>query len=271
MRLLATAVLWLIATAALAVAVPGVWAQRHLVDTDGYGSLAAEAAEDPGLQAAVAAQLTTQAMRVSDADGTDSLQVHDVAAAYTAGPDFPAQFAHVNRAAHRWLFTGVGQGEDLSIDVAPMLEDSAFRPFIGEVPATVTVPVTATPEALRSGQLRALRVWGPVVSIGASVLAAAAALGVVAMARRRGRALAWLGVSALLVGAGGWAGIEVGRGRLDAALNTTAGDIRRIAEIMVDHAVASLHLWLNLTLAAGGILVAVGVLTGVLGGLRRSG
>ncbi|OBJ73082.1 hypothetical protein [Mycobacterium sp. 1274756.6] len=270
MRLVATALLWLVATAALAVAVPAVWAQRHLVDTDGYGTLAAQAAQDPDLQAAVAAQLTTQAMRLPESDGADSLQVHDVAVAYTAGPEFPTQFARVNRAAHRWLFTGAGQGEDLRLDVAPMLEDSAFRPFLDEVPATVTVPVTATPDAVQSGQLRALRVWGPAVSIGASLLAALAALGVVVLARRRGSALAWLGVSALLVGASGWAGIEVGRGRLDEALNSTAGDIRRIAEIMVDHAIGSLHHWLNLTLAGGGILVAVGVLTGVLGGLRRS-
>ena len=38
---------------------------------------------------------------------------------------------------------------------------------------------------------------------------------------------------------------------------------------MVNHAEASMHQWLNLALAAGGVLVVFGVLTSMLGGLRR--
>ena len=39
---------------------------------------------------------------------------------------------------------------------------------------------------------------------------------------------------------------------------------------MVDQAEASLHQWLNLTLAAGGVLVVFGIVVSMLGGLRRS-
>jgi hypothetical protein len=39
---------------------------------------------------------------------------------------------------------------------------------------------------------------------------------------------------------------------------------------MVDHAIGSLHLWLNLTIAAGAALVLFGVLVSMLGGLRRT-
>jgi hypothetical protein len=38
----------------------------------------------------------------------------------------------------------------------------------------------------------------------------------------------------------------------------------------VGHAQGSLHQWLNLTLAAGGVLVAAGIIVAMLGGLRRS-
>jgi drug/metabolite transporter (DMT)-like permease len=79
-----------------------------------------------------------------------------------------------------------------------------------------------------------------------------------------------LGVSALIVGAAGWAGIEVAQRYLGRALDQTTGDVRDIVQAMVDHAEGSLHQWLNLTLAAGGVLVVFGVIVSMLGGLRRS-
>lgn len=86
-----------------------------------------------------------------------------------------------------------------------------------------------------------------------------------------GQALSSLGVSALLVGAGGWAAIEVGGRYVNDALNRTTGDIRRIADVMVSHAEGSLHRWLNLTLLAGVTLVVVGVLVAMLGTLFKRG
>ena len=68
----------------------------------------------------------------------------------------------------------------------------------------------------------------------------------------------------------GWAGLEVARRYIDDALNNTTGDIRTVADVMVDTAEADLHHWLNLTLAAGGLLAVFGILVSVLGGLRRS-
>ena len=60
MRFLATLLLWLVTTAALAVAVPAVWAQSTLISEDGYASLATSAARDSRLQDAMASELTTQ-------------------------------------------------------------------------------------------------------------------------------------------------------------------------------------------------------------------
>jgi hypothetical protein len=274
-----TVVLWLAATVALAVAIPAGWAQFNIVDESGYAALAQRAATDPGLQSAAADELTNRAMALiaTQRGGplpVDSEQVHSAAAAFTAGPSFPALFAQANRAAHRWLFAADPSGGSWVIDVAPMLKDASIQPILTEhnvkVPATLTVPLTASvPHSLHQGQLSPLSDWGPLLSLGAAALSGFCALLTLAAARRRGKALSSLGVSALLVGAGGWAGIEIGGGRVNDALNHATGDVRRIAEAMVGHAEAGLHQWLDVTLLAGVGLVGLGVVVAVLGGLAK--
>lgn len=272
MRFAVTVLLWLSpasgwcphTTLALAIAVPTAWAQKNIIDADGYAALAQKAASDPTLQAAVASELSTRAMALIHQRG------------YAVGPSFPPQFADANRLAHSWMFTGADaqpDGDQWVVDLTKMLNDSAFAPMLAKfdvrVPAKVTVPVTvSTPKVLQPGKLRPLATWGPWVSIGAAVLTGLCALLTLAAARSRGRALTALGVSALLVGGAGWAAIEVARRRINHALNHTTGDIRRIAEVMVGDAESSLHQWLNLTLAAGGALVVFGVFVAALGSLR---
>jgi hypothetical protein len=155
-----------------------------------------------------------------------------------------------------------------------MLSDSSFRQTLQqfgiEAPSTLEVPLTENlSDSVRPGQLRRLSTWGPWVSVGATILTAVLALLTLAAARSRGKALAALGVSALLVGGAGWAGLEVARRYINTALNQTTGDIRQVADAMVNHAEDSLHQWLNLALAAGGVLVVFGVVAAMLGGLRR--
>ena len=137
-----------------------------------------------------------------------------------------------------------------------------------KVPANLTVPLTVSmPTSLRQGRLSRLAAWGPWVSVGAAALAGLLALLTLAAGRRRGKALTALGVSALLVGAAGWAGTEASGRYLNDALNRTTGDIRQIAEVMVAHAEAGLRQWLDVTLIAGAALVGLGVLVAILGGL----
>jgi hypothetical protein len=277
-RFAVTVLMWLVTTMALAVAVPTVWAQTHVVDVDGYTAMAKRASSDPVLQAAVASELSAKAMTLISQQGyvISSSEVHDVATAYTASPSFPSHFAEANRQLHGWLFTRAGaQSNQWVVDVAPMLNDPAFdRLLIGlhvQVPSTVAVPLTVTnPKILQPGELRPLTTWGLWVSIAAVVLTGISALLTLAVARSRGRALAGLGISALLVGGAGWAAIELGRRRLGDALNHTTGDIRRIADGMVGEAESSLHHWLDLTLAAGGVLVVLGVIAAALGSLRKA-
>ncbi|OMC28544.1 hypothetical protein A5740_19610 [Mycobacterium sp. GA-1841] len=279
MRFVMTLFLWVLTTILLAAAVPSVWVQKNIIDQQGYSSFAETAATDPQLQEAVAGELTTQVQTLAAQNGTqaDARRIRAVAGAYTAGADFPGQFALANQLAHTWMFTDrLSRNEDGSwvVDLAPMLSDPSFRDTLDgfgvQVPQTLTVPIASSaPERLRPGILRPLAVWGPWVSVGVTVLAGVFALLTLAAARARGKTLAALGISALLVGAGGWAGLEVGRRYLNGALNHTSGDIRQIADAMVGHAIDSLHQWLNLTLAAGGGLVIFGIIVALLGGLRR--
>jgi hypothetical protein len=280
-RFVAALLFWLVTTAALAVAVPATWAQHTLVSEDGYAGLAATAAKNPQLQQAMAAELETQIIDLGEKNGYDLKNtelVRGVTDTYTANSGFPGQFAQANRIAHRWMFTDSvqhDQGDRWLVDIAPMLKDESLRQTLGtlnlEVPDTLTVPITV-PETspIRPGKLKELSTWGPWASIGVCVLTAVFALLTLAAARSRGKALAALGVSALSVGAAGWAGLELGRRYIDDALTRTTGNIRQVAGVMADTAEASLHHWLNLTLAAGGVLVALGVVVSMLGGLRRS-
>ncbi len=276
MRFAVTVLLWLLSTAGLAAAVPTAWGQTHVIDVGGYTAMAEKAAGDPVLQAAVASELTTRAVALINQRGyhIDSSEVHRVATAYTASPSFPPHFAEANRQLHAWLFAGTQAGQWV-FDVAPMLNDPVFdRLLVGHgvnVPSTVAVPVTVmTPKVLHPGELRPLATWGLWVTIVAAVATGICALLTVAVARSRGRALAGLGISALLVGAAGWAAIELARSRINDGLNHTTGDIRRIADVMVGGAESSLHHWLDLTLAAGAVLVLLGLSAALLGSLRKS-
>jgi hypothetical protein len=276
-RFVLTGLLWLVSTIALAVAVPAAWAQRNIVDIDGYAALAQSAAHDPQLQDAMASELTTQVVGIARnrGYGVDESLVRGVAGAYTAGAPFPGQFAQANRVAHQWMFTNSARRDATGwvVDLSPMLSDTDLQQTLNtlniQIPSAVTVPVTVSGN-LRHGELRPLGTWGPWVSIGAAVVTGILALLTLASARRRGKALAALGVSALLVGGGGWAAMAAASGRIEDALNHTTGDVRRIADVMVAQAESSLHQWLNLTLAAGGVLVVFGVIVTMIGGLRRS-
>lgn len=279
MRFVLTALLWLLTTVSLAAAVPAAWAQQHLVSEQGYAELAASAATDTRLQDAMADELTQQITTLAADRGynLNPTLVQQVAGAYTGNAGFPGQFAQANRIAHRWMFTDdtphAENGDQWLIDIAPMLSDPSLRATFGgldlDVPDTLLVPVTAPSPELRPGRLQAVATRGPWVSTGLAVLTGALALLTLAASRRRGKGLAALGVSALLVGAAGWAGLEVANRHIDDALNRVEGNFRRIADEMVLHAEDSLHHWLNLTLIAGLGLVVVGAVVSMLGGLRR--
>lgn len=282
MRFAATVLLWVITTLALAVAIPAAWTQLNLVDADGYAALAQRATTDPVLQSAMASELSSRAMTLIAEHGggrspVDGFEAHEAARSFTAGPAFPPLFAQANRAAHGWLFGDPatdGNDNQWAVDVAPMLNDASIKPLLDRhnvvVPAKLSVPLTVSvPHSMRQGRLSRMSSWGPWMSLGAAALCGVCAPLTVAAARRRGKALSSLGVSALLVGAGGWAGIEVAGRYVNDALNRSTGNVRQVADVMIEHAEAGLHQWLNATLLAGAAVVAFGVIVAVLGSLAK--
>lgn len=272
-RSMATVLLWILATVLAIAAIPAMWAQRNVVSRTGYAALAQQAAADPALQAAVATELTTQIGRLGS--NVDASPVGAIARSYTASSAFPGQFAQANAFAHRWLFTNtVVSGVDMQgrwvIDVAPMLSDAAFaqslRTYNITLPDSLPIPLTEdAPPFLRPGSLSVYGRWAPWVSGGLAILAAVAALLTLASARRRGRALAALGVSALLAGGIGWAAIASARPRIAEALDGTSGPLRTMADVLVATAQDSLRGWLSVSLIAGAGLVIVGTVVSLLG------
>ena len=281
MRFVAALLMWILTTAALAVAVPAAWAQHNVVDEGGYAALATSAGKDPAVQSAMAAELTSQLVTLAANSGYDVRPdlLSGAAAAYTRSAAFPGQFAQANRIVHRWLFTDAVQQSDASgrweIDLSPMLADSSFQETLRDfgIRGAVDTGRAVDRERVRLAAAGSAAPGGPVGSVGQRRCDGADRRPRVAhLGGARGHAakrLAALGVSALIVGAAGWAGIEVARRYVDSALNQTTGDVRDVAEAMVGHAEGSLHQWLNLTLAAGGALVLFGVVVSMLGGLLR--
>lgn len=278
MRFVATLLLWLLTTAALVIAVPVTWAEHSVVSRSGYTALATKAAREPSLQGAVAGELATQLNALASKAGyrTSIAVLSSAADSYTGGAAFPGQFGTVNGLAHDWLFTDTAAHTDSSghwvVDLSPMLTDPSIKTTLAgfgvSPPVKLQVPVTDS-AGLRPGQLRVATTWGPWASVGVCVLVGLLALLTLAAARSRGKAIAALGISALLVGAAGWAGIEVGRPHVNDALNRTSGNMRQIADVMVDYAIADMHHWLNLTLIAGVGLVVFGALATLLVNVGR--
>ena len=134
MRFVLTALLWLVTTVPLAVAVPAAWAQQNVVDADGYAGFAQRAAADPALQQAMAAELTTQLVNLAANSGYDDRPNCSAAAAtaYTRSSAFPGQFATVEpvRAPVDVHRRGVQQSDSQGrwvVDLGPMLADSSFQ------------------------------------------------------------------------------------------------------------------------------------------------
>ena len=282
MRFVLTALLWLLTTVALAVALPAAWAQQNVVDVDGYAAFAQRAAADPAVQEAVAAELTTQLVTLAANSGydvrTDLFGVAGERVHPQCGlPRSVRRRSTGSRTAgcsptRSSSPTRPGGGWSTCRRCWPTVRSSRrLQDFGIQAPSSLRGPADRERARIRCGPASCdqLATWGPWVSVGATMLA-----GVSRTAHPGGRPLAavkhWLalGVSALLVGAAGWAGLEVGRRYLNTALNNTTGEIRQIADALVSQAiVGSMHQWLNLTLAVGGVLVVLGVIVTLLGGI----
>lgn len=277
MRFIFAALLWVLTTVALAGTVTAAWTQNRVINEDGYAKLVAPAADDPVVQRAVADELTAQIVALGKKQGTrvDQSRVADMTTEYTHTAKFRDDFVTVAREAHRWLFTysTIAQRDSQGrwqIDLAPMAR-TLVPPGMGlKVPDTLQASITD--EALgplAPGRLASLTRFGPIavwVGVGLTLLLA----GMMQLAvRRTTKGIVALGISTLLVGATGWAALEVGLSHAKRPLARLTEEAREVADAVLHQAVGNAHQWLSVTMIAGVLVIIAGIAAGALGSLLR--
>ena len=247
MRFVLTALLWLVTTvAAGGRSTRDVGpAQTSSTQTATPRSRNAPAA-DPALQQAMAAELTTQLVTLAANTGYD-VQTDVFGARRRRTPGVPP-----SPVSSPWPTgsptAGCSPTRCPAIRSAGTLGDrpraDAGRQFVAGRPCRTSasrrlpplpVPLTKNAPASHCGPDSSgqAATWGPWVSVGGDrVGRRVRPADHWRWPRRRGKALAALGVSALLVGAAGWAGLEVGRRYVGKALVDTSGDVRQIADVV---------------------------------------
>ncbi|WP_026552538.1 hypothetical protein [Arthrobacter sp. H20] len=218
MRTFGSAVLALAALVLAGIALPGAWIDRNIVQVDGFVELAGPLGADPEFQAELTTALATEV--TANAGLPDALSniveplIADAAANVTALPGYPAAWDETLRRSHNLSFpinadlaTGVDSPQPLRLDLAPVVALALQEVGSGigiDVPAPaetlVDIGSPAQQEAL--SQLKAVSGGWPVLAIGAVV----AALTALVLARRRGTALALIGLGSAVLGGLFWAG-----------------------------------------------------------------
>ena len=273
MRTFVSAVAAILGLLLSAVAVPAIWADRNVVQEDGFVALAAPLGQDAEFQQrlAVATVGTIDTGGIPDALAGLVRPVLEAAAGKLTGlPGYPAAWEETLRRSHRLSFADPASlppeadtSSSLTLDVAPLVALAAE-----ELSGTTGLPIDAPEQTLINvGQadqrqlIERVSAYAPLgypLAIGAGI---AFALALVA-ARRRWAVLVGVGFGALVLAAVWTLG---SKGAREAVLVTESGN--GIADMFKDAFVAaasaSFGSWVNSTLVAGGVLLVAGLVTRV--------
>lgn len=262
-RTLASAVLWLVAVAALAVTVPVAWVADNVADEDGYVAFTAPFAADPELQDALSAGIADELVeRARLPIGQDVFRglVETTFGQLLERPGFQAAWEETQRRSHRATFDDTAATEDrLVLDLAPLLEvigDAVAEntPITLDLPDRLVVPVSQEPQAeLVDG----VRDAPDSTRLGIAV-AVLAALGSLLVARRRSTALGWLGLGAAAVG--GALMVVTSRGVPEVLARRPAATelATTMRDLLVARATASFDEWLLVVVVVGAVVALVG-------------
>lgn len=268
MRTVLSALLTLVAMVSIVVAVPSLWVKERLVDTEGFVSMVEPLAEDQRVKDYLVDQITDQVTTRVAIPGATGV-VEPLARAYTDTPQFRADFADVLGQQHGWLFDDPSQnpGDALQLDITGMVNRViATSPVQATVPGPVTVPLSQGATGFDAGryysvgtQITTIAYVSVVVAIAASVLA-------LVVARRRGTVLAWLGVGGLLAAAGAWlSALVIARLAGDEIANAEGGG-KTVAQLVIDTAQAELQQVAGITAIVGAVVLVVGVVLRLVAG-----
>lgn len=285
MRSLAAFLVLLIAGLMVPVATAGWWLRDTVVPRNAYVDTVAPLAQDPDVQDAVRAKLvkeTTDSLGVVPPAIADQVEplVRRAAAAVVEGPAFEKAWKESNRTAHEQLVgalsgetdsVGVRAGSTVELRLGPLGAavreevDRAGLPFGGAIPETdTTYPIGSTDDLGRTqAAFRGFKDYGR----GLPVLAAVLLVLGLALARRRGSALAGTAVVALLGLGALWLALGTARQRYLDALPPAVPDAAGGAYF--DVLTESLYTLMTVVAAGSAVALVVGLLGGAVGGLAR--
>ncbi|MCB5283506.1 MULTISPECIES: hypothetical protein [unclassified Arthrobacter] len=270
MRTFVSAVAVIIGLVLTAVAIPAMWVDRNIVQEDGFVAFAAPLGKDPAFQqrlagAAVGSLGADQIPQAISGLVTPVLQ--RAAKSLTAMPGYPEAWTETLRKSHRLNFAdpkarpaGTGTGTSLTLDLAPLVGLVA-----NQVAEATSLQLTAPDQLpITLGQPKHRQILdrvSAVAPIGYPLAAGALisfALAFVA-ARRRPTVLAGIGLGALVL-AGAW---QLAAGAAGSAVKGTSSG-NAVAEIFksefVSAASSSFGQWILAAAAAGGVLLAAGLI-----------
>lgn len=278
MRTILSAVAALLGLALAAVAVPAIWADRNIVQEDGFVTLSAPLGRDADFQKRLAAAAvgTIDTGSVPEAlSGLVRPVLEAAASSLTALPGYAGAWEETLRRSHRLTFADPANvppeasSTSLTLDVAPLaaLATEELARVSGlplEVPEQTLLNVGESGQRQLVERLSAYAPLGYSLAIGAAI---AFALALVA-ARRRSSVIFGAGLGALVL-AGLWTlGLQLAK---DAALAAASGN--GVADMFRDEFVAAASVnfqsWTAGTLMTGGVLLAAGVVIRIASPGRR--
>ncbi|NDZ95092.1 hypothetical protein G3I13_07170 [Streptomyces sp. SID6673] len=261
MRTFLSGLLTLVAMVAIVLAFPSLWVKERLVDPEGFVTTVTPMAQDAKVQDYLASQISSSVTEQVDIPAASAV-VEPAARAYTHSDAFEADFVDVLSQQHAWLFDPPPETGDttvMQLDITDMVNRVIAQTNIGaRVTGPILVPLNRDGSGLEAGryhdvgrQITEMAYWSLVVAVAASVLA-------LLIARRRGTVLAWLGVGLIASAAFAWAvGIFFAE-RAKQEVDGTEDAGREVAGVIIDGTVADLHHLALIVGAVGAGVVVIG-------------
>ena len=250
----------LVAIVGAAIAIPAFWVNSNLVDRDGFSDMVSPLADNPKVQEHIADEITVQVSAAAPL--IPEALIRPLAGAYTRGDNFKADFTEAMNQQHDWLFEEASpedEGQVMSLDLTPMvnriIDDRIFGGI--EISGPIEVPLTDSAAAgLEAGRYHDLGDQIGYIAYGSLVIAVVAALGGLAVARRRGLVLAAVGFGVIFGGVLTWLMGDFAQRRALDEVSGADGSAREVAELIIDEVVDSMQK-IGLIAAFAGVALAV--------------
>lgn len=269
MRGLVAVLAGIVASAALAATLVYGWVAQHVADEDGFVELAQSLTTSTEVRDSLNEVLAQRLVDAVDVPAATAEQVTRLVSQATdralAEPDVEQAWQESLRRTHAAVLDGDADGQ-IPLELAPLAELVAQRTDgLVQAPSTLTVDLRGGPSAEAVETVND----SPGLARGAAIVALVAAVVSLLAARRRGRALAGLGVGAVLA-AGAVALVArlvQDRAGAEATAQSGLSAQGQLTRALLDVAVTSMDRWLLWTAIAGGVALVPGL---VASAVRRS-